>query len=102
MTFIDVHTQAIEECAGQVLRVKNMLHVDDALHGTELKAPDKDIDSAIFGDLDGAEGVAGKIDAVWESVREDLGAGRNRLGNVERALGEVTGNFRGAEGVSAV
>ena len=102
MTFADVHVQALEECAGQVLRVKNMLDLDDAFVDAGLRAPQDDADPGIFGDLEGAEGLAGKIDAVWGSVRSELSAGRNRLGNVERALGEVAANFRGAEGASTV
>ncbi|MFG1941925.1 hypothetical protein [Nonomuraea sp. NPDC048826] len=102
MTFVDVHVQALEECGRQALRVKNMLDLDDAFVGTDLKAPSGDTDSTIFGTLEGAAGLAGKIDAVWASVREELGAGRNRLENVERALGEVATNFRGAEGASTV
>lgn len=99
---LSVHVQALEECGRQVLRVKNMLDLDDAFVGTDLKAPSRDTDASIFGGLEGAEKLAGKIDAVWKSVGDELGEGRDRLVKVERALGEVAANFRGAEGASTV
>lgn len=97
MSFFDVHAQALEECGGQAHKVKNMLDPGDAFLGTSLKAPEEDIDSGVFGDVEGAAALAAKVDQVWASVRDELGAGRNRMEGVERALNDVATNFRGAE-----
>ncbi|TDD12506.1 hypothetical protein E1292_01255 [Nonomuraea deserti] len=97
MSYVDVHVQALEECARQALRVKNMLDFDDAFVNSDVTAPQGDTKSDIFGELEGAGDLAAKIDAIWESVRSELGEGRNRMTNVERALGQVASNFRGAE-----
>ncbi|MGI5269178.1 hypothetical protein ACQEUU_08515 [Nonomuraea sp. CA-218870] len=97
MTLIDVHVQALEECGRQALRVRNMLDLDDAFVDAGRKAPQGDTDSGIFGELENAKKLASKVDEVWEAVRDELGAARNRLGNVERSLGDVAANFREAE-----
>ncbi|MEV4168414.1 hypothetical protein [Nonomuraea sp. NPDC049709] len=97
MSYVDVHVQALEECGRQAHRVKNMLDFDDAFVNTDVTPPRGDTGTGIFGELEGATELAAKIDAVWESVRAELGEGRNRMANVERALGQVAANFRGAE-----
>ncbi|WP_111179901.1 hypothetical protein [Nonomuraea aridisoli] len=99
MGFVDVHVQALEECGRQSLRVRNMLDVDDAFVGGDSSRPGE-ARAAVFGDIEGAGALAAKVNAVWRSIEEDLGAGRNRLKNVHDALGEVAGNFRAAEGAS--
>ncbi|MCK2221298.1 hypothetical protein MF672_046970 [Actinomadura sp. ATCC 31491] len=96
MTY-DVHVQALEECGRQARRVRNMLDLDDAFVDSGVKAPQGDTKADIFGELDGAAGLAAKIDAVWKSVGDEFGEGRNRLENVERALSQVATNFRNAE-----
>lgn len=96
MSFVDVHVQALEECARQSLRVRNMLDVDDAFVGADIRRPGE-ARAAVFGALDSAGSLAAKVNAVWKSIEEDLGAGRSRLKNVHDALGEVAGNFRSAE-----
>lgn len=100
MGFVDVHVQALEECGRQALKVKNMLDFGDAFVAPGSKAPQGDTASGIFGDLEGATDLAAKVDAVWNAVRAELGRGRSRLEDVERALDEVAANFRGAEGAS--
>ncbi|MGI5283941.1 hypothetical protein ACQEVF_11470 [Nonomuraea polychroma] len=97
MGYVDVHVQALEECGRQALKVKNMLDFDDAFVDSGSKAPQGETGSGIFGTIDGAEELAVKIDEVWNAVRDDLGEGRNRMENIERALGEVALNFRDAE-----
>ncbi|MEW9546969.1 hypothetical protein [Nonomuraea sp. NPDC050783] len=97
MSYVDVHLRALEECGRQAHRVKNMLDLGDAFVGSDVRAPQGDTKADIFGKLDGAGALAAKIDAVWKSLEEDLGEGRNRLENVERALGQVATNFRNAE-----
>jgi hypothetical protein len=97
MTYVDVHTQALEECGRQVHRVRNMLNFGDAFVGSTTPAPQGATAADLFGKLDGAAALAAKVDAVWDAVKTDLGEGRNRLQNVERALSEVASNFRGAE-----
>ncbi|MGW4792815.1 hypothetical protein ACWEPC_10440 [Nonomuraea sp. NPDC004297] len=97
MGFVDVHIQALEECGRQANRVKNMLDLDDAFVNTEVTPPRGDTASSVFGTVEGAEGLATKIDSVWAAVRTELSEGRNRMTNVDQALGQVADNFRDAE-----
>ncbi|HEX4814456.1 MAG TPA: hypothetical protein VFV66_17070 [Nonomuraea sp.] len=97
MTYVDVHVQALEECRRQVHRVRNMLDFDDAFVDSRTPPPQGDTKTDIFGELDGAAALAAKIDSVWAAARAELGEGRNRMQNVERALSQVAANFRGAE-----
>ncbi|WP_188191143.1 hypothetical protein [Nonomuraea sp. SYSU D8015] len=97
---MDVHVRAIEECGRQATRVRNMLDFNDAFVDGKATAPSGATDAGIFGKLEGAGDLATKIDEVWNSVKHELGEGRNRLKNVDTALGEVVTNYRGAEGAS--
>ncbi|MGW0801886.1 hypothetical protein [Nonomuraea sp. NPDC002799] len=100
MGFVDVHVLALEECGRQAGRVRNMLSVDDAFVESDTPQPKGDAKAALFGDIAGAGDLATLVNTVWASTEEDLGAGRNRLKNVDAALGEVAANFRTAEGAS--
>lgn len=99
MALVDVHVQALEECARQSLRVRNMLDVDDAFVGGDLRRPGEARADA-FGGVDGAGALAAKVNALWKSIEDDLGAGRSRLQSVHDALGEVAGTFRSVEGAN--
>ncbi|MEU8247149.1 hypothetical protein [Nonomuraea sp. NPDC048916] len=59
-------------------------------------------ESTIFGDLADSAGLASAVDTIEHQVADELGAAKNHLDGVERALDLVRRNIRTADDASTV
>ncbi|TMR89959.1 hypothetical protein [Nonomuraea basaltis] len=94
MAALDLHFQALEDCASAARRVASEL--------AELVSayPAKSTDASIFGSLSGSSGLADVVDQAENMVDGELGHARSKLQGVERALDKVRENVRTANTAS--
>ncbi|MCK2215797.1 hypothetical protein MF672_018650 [Actinomadura sp. ATCC 31491] len=91
---LDLHFQALEDCASTARRV--------AKEASELGGgyPAAATDSTIFGKLADSSGLAAAVDSVENAVDGELGQAGSKLEGVERALDKVRQNVRTANRAS--
>ncbi|HEX4815301.1 MAG TPA: hypothetical protein VFV66_21375 [Nonomuraea sp.] len=94
MTALDLHFQALEDCASAARKVAREL--GDLVSGY----PAASTDSTIFGRLADSAGLAGAVNQVESVVDGELGDARGKLDGVERALDRVEQNVRTADRAS--
>ncbi|MFI7697916.1 hypothetical protein [Nonomuraea sp. NPDC049480] len=94
MADLDLHFQALEDCASAARKVARELADVVSTY------PAKSTDSSIFGKLTGSSGLAGVIDEVEGMVDGELGHAKSKLEGVERALDKVRDNVRTANQAS--
>ncbi|GAA2643071.1 MULTISPECIES: hypothetical protein [Nonomuraea] len=99
MAGLDVHFQALDECARAAKNASKALVPGDMMSPRKLPPlPGKLTDSTVFGRLDNSQSLAIDIDKIWRDVLgTDLGLARSKLGGVERALDKVETNIRAAD-----
>ncbi|QYC42421.1 hypothetical protein Nocox_24090 [Nonomuraea coxensis DSM 45129] len=91
---LEVHFQALEDCASAARKVAK--EVNDLGGGFPAGATD----SSIFGKLADSSGLASAVDAVEKAADEELGQAGSKLEGVERALDKVRQNVRTANRAS--
>ncbi|MFF0770440.1 hypothetical protein ACFYUK_16265 [Nonomuraea wenchangensis] len=91
---LEVHFQALEDCASVALRVGK--------EATELGGgyPAGATDSLIFGKLADSSGLASAVDAIEKEAGGELGQAGSKLKGVEAALDKVRQNVRKANQAS--
>ncbi|MFE3447472.1 hypothetical protein ACFXJ8_00945 [Nonomuraea sp. NPDC059194] len=101
MAGLDVHFQALDECARAANNASKALVPGAMMSAEKLPAPPKPgtpTDSTAFGRLGNSQSLAKDIDTIWHDILEtDLGLARDKLAGVERALDKVEANVRAAD-----
>ncbi|MEV4104949.1 hypothetical protein AB0J42_32315 [Nonomuraea sp. NPDC049649] len=91
---LDLHFQALEECASAARIAASKLY---DLAGDY---PAESVSSSIFGKLSDSSSLAGFVDDVEKLVDSELGHAHRKLKGVERALDKVEENVRTANNAS--
>ncbi|MEV0159262.1 hypothetical protein B0I32_103235 [Nonomuraea fuscirosea] len=94
MTALDIHFQALEDCAKTAREVAGQLQYT----ATKVESAGSGLlgGASIFGKLAGASGLASAVNDVETMVGDEFEAARDKIGAVAKALGAVEQNVRAA------
>ncbi|MCG5218956.1 hypothetical protein [Streptosporangium sp. KLBMP 9127] len=95
---MEIHFEALDRCRTAARTASGDF---ETLDGDMPNTASKPTESAIFGTVDGASGLASAIDSGWGTLSDELGDAKVKLDGVERALSDVEENVREANRATA-